>query len=145
MLVVHFNYVNSYIDTNKEKILTVVCKKAKNLLQLPDKIYIQITKMEQNVLGDTVLDLRLQNKIRLNSTLSVKEAVYVLSHELIHLAQIHTGQLKFNKNGNYVWNNRQYMNLAKLKTLSYSEYQQLPWEQDVVEKQQNLLENLLKI
>ena len=101
--------------------------------------------MEQNVLGDTVLDLRLQNKIRLNSKLSVKEAVYVLSHELIHLAQIHTGQLKFNKNGNYVWNNRQYMNLAKLKTLSYSEYQQLPWEQDVVEKQQNLLENLLKI
>lgn len=145
MLVVHFNYVNSYIDTNKEKILTVVCQKAKDLLQLPDKIYIQITKMEQNVLGDTVLDLRLQNKIRLNSTLSVKESVYVLSHELIHLAQIHTGQLKFNKNGNYVWNNRQYMNLAKLKTLSYSEYQQLPWEQDVVEKQQNLLENLLKI
>lgn len=145
MLVVHFNYVNSYIDTNKEKILTVVCQKAKDLLQLPDKIYIQITKLEQNVLGDTVLDLRLQNKIRLNSTLSVKESVYVLSHELIHLAQIHTGQLKFNKNGNYVWNNRQYMNLAKLKTLSYPEYQQLPWEQDVVEKQQNLLENLLKI
>jgi hypothetical protein len=144
-MVVNYNYVNTAYDTNKEKVLSVLCNNAKEHIELPNKVYIQISKLEPNVLGDTVLDFRLQNKIRLNSILNIKESVYVLSHELIHLSQIHIGQLKIHKNGNYIWENRQYMNLSKLKQLSFLEYQQLPWELDVAKKQQKLLENLLKI
>ena len=142
---VKYNYIACKQDTGKEAVCNKVCYKAGNLIELPDTIYIEIKLIDKQILGETILDLRSYNKITLNSLLTIKECVLVLTHELIHLSQIHKKQLTLHKNGNYVWEGKEYINLAKLKTLAYYDYLQLPWEQDVVEKQQNLLENLLKI
>lgn len=141
---VRYNYLNSKQDLSKESVLNKVCQKVSKFLDLPSTIFIEIKLIDNQILGETILDLRSYNKITLNSLLTIKECVLVLTHELIHLSQIHKKQLTLHKNGNYVWEGKEYINLAKLKTLAYYDYLQLPWEQDVVRKQRFLLENLLK-
>ena len=143
-MLVKFIYSKTKENKPKESVLSKVCQVASQFVDLPTIIYIQFATLDIKILGETVIDIRNNNKILLNSVLTIKESVLVLSHELIHLSQIHTGKLSLHKNGNYIWEGKQYFNLAKLRELTYQEYQELPWELDVVKKQQNLLINLLK-
>ena len=143
-ILVKYNYVNCKQDKRKESILSKVCNSARLQVELPNIIYIEHKFLDHAVLGETVIDLRSNRKISLNSRLTIKESILVLTHELVHLNQIHTNKLLLHKNGNYIWEGKQYGNIASLKTLSYYDYLQLPWEQDVAKIQQKLLENLLK-
>lgn len=124
-------------------VVNKVCNTSKDFIELPDRLDIIVTDLDDSTHGETIVNLVHKNKIKLNHKLSLKESVFVLAHELLHISQIHRGILGIHKNGNYIWEGKQYMNLAKLKQLSYNEYLQLPWEQDVVLKQQKLLKNLL--
>lgn len=124
-------------------VVNKVCNTSKDFIELPDRLDIIVTDLDDSTHGETIVNLVHKNKIKLNHKLSLKESVFVLAHELLHISQIHRGILGIHKNGNYIWEGKQYMNLARLKQLSYNEYLQLPWEQDVVLKQQKLLKNLL--
>lgn len=131
-------------DYKKEQLLTKVCNKVRTELELPDQIIIEFSHLAHNNYGETVLDSRTKNRIRLNSNLSYQECVYVLSHELIHLSQIHIGQLTYSRNAEYVWENKVYCSFTELRNMCYNQYKMLPWELDVAKKQQKILEFLLK-
>ena len=143
-ILVKYNYINCKQDKGKESILSKVCNSAGLLIELPNIIYIEHKSLNHAVLGETVIDLHSNKKISLNNSLTIKESILVLTHELVHLCQIHTNKLSLHKNGNYIWEGKQYGNIASLRALSYYDYLQLPWEQDVAKIQQKLLENLLK-
>jgi hypothetical protein len=119
-----------------EKVIQLVRK----LYVLPNTIEIQFENMGKNIYGMTMLDPRFPNRIRLNQDLSITEYVLPLTHELIHLHQIFTNRLQCRSGGRILWENTVYK--VNMLEMSYNDYQQLPWELDVVEKQQKLLKLL---
>ena len=107
---------------------------------LPDNIEIQFEQMGPSVYGMTMLDPRFPNRIRINQDLSLEEYLLPLTHELLHLHQTFTNRLQSRPGGRILWDKTVFK--VNMLEMSYSEYQQLPWELDVAEKQQKLLKLL---
>lgn len=120
-----------------EKLTEKVIKLMKTIYVLPDRIEIQFENLSPNIYGMTVLDPRFPNRIRINQDLSLEEYMLPLTHELLHLHQMFTNRLQSRSGGRILWDNVLYK--VNNATLSYSEYLQLPWESDVVQKQHKLL------
>jgi hypothetical protein len=119
-----------------DKVISIV----KTLYVLPDAIEIQFENMGPSVYGMTMLDPRFPNRIRLNQDLSLEEYLLPLTHELIHLHQMYTNRLQSRQGGRILWDKTVYK--VNMLEMSYDDYQQLPWELDVAEKQQKLLKLL---
>jgi hypothetical protein len=119
-----------------DKVISIV----KTLYVLPDTIEIQFENMGPSVYGMTMLDPRFPNRIRLNQDLSLEEYLLPLTHELIHLHQMYTNRLQSRQGGRILWDKVLYK--VNMLEMSYTDYQQLPWETDVAEKQQKLLKLL---
>lgn len=78
----------------------------------------------------------------MNLDLSIHEIIYPIVHELIHISQMHRGQLAISRSGVFVWEGKTYkIDQAKL---TYAQYQNLPWEKDVTDRFKVLLEKILK-
>jgi hypothetical protein len=125
-----------------EKLTEKVIKLVKEIYVLPDTIEIQFEHMDPNIYGMTMLDPRFPNRIRLNQDLSLDEFLLPLTHELLHLNQMFTNRLQSRSGGRILFDNVLYK--VNAKQLSYEEYRQLPWENDVAQKQHKLLEFLQK-
>jgi hypothetical protein len=123
-----------------EKFTDKVIKIVKNLYVLPDNIEIQFENMGDSIYGMTMLDPRFPNRICLNQDLSLEEYLLPLTHELIHLHQTYTNRLQSRHGGRIMWDKTLFK--VNMLEISYSEYQQLPWELDVIEKQTLLLKIL---
>jgi hypothetical protein len=123
-----------------EKFTAKVIDIMKKMFVLPDTIEIQFEDMGPSVYGMTVLDPRFPNRIRINQDLSLEEYLLPLTHELLHLHQMFTNRLQSRPGGRILWDKQPYK--VNMMTMSYNEYQQLPWELDVAEKQQKLLKLL---
>lgn len=123
-----------------EKLISKVTDLVKEVYCLPEQIEIQFENMGPNVYGMTMLDPRFPNRIRLNQDLQVEELVLPLTHELLHLHQIFTNRLQSRSGGKILWDKQIY----KVDSLnqSYQDYQNLPWELDVAQKQKKLLEHI---
>lgn len=130
-------------DINKEKLCTISIQKIKTKLELPYSLIIEFRKLHPSTYGLATLNSK--NIIQLNESLGYKETIIVLVHELCHVEQIHKGILRFSRKNEIVYNNKVYGTESTIKALKYSEYQKLPWELDVVKKQQSLLDFLLGI
>lgn len=144
-MTIKFVYVDGCGDTKKELLLSKVFEFAKRYYPLPQTIIIEMRKLGKSTFGETLVDPSRKNIIKLNVDLGIKESIYVLTHELIHLSQITSGQLTVSRKSELVWDHSYKISKEKLEKLSFDEYQQLPWELDVAKKQQILLEILLKI
>lgn len=120
-----------------EKFCNKVISLVKQLYVLPDTIEIQFENMGDSVYGMTMLDPRFPNRIRLNQDLNIEEILLPLTHELLHLHQIYTNRLQSRSGGRILWEGQIY----KVDTikLSYTDYQNLPWELDVSINQKRLL------
>jgi hypothetical protein len=123
-----------------EKFTEKVIKLVKTLYVLPDNIEIQFENMGDSVYGMTMLDPRFPNRIRLNQDLSLEEYLLPLTHELIHLHQMFTNRLQSRQGGRIMWDKTLFK--VNMLEMSYDEYQELPWELDVIEKQGVLLKLL---
>jgi hypothetical protein len=123
-----------------EKFTAKVIDIMKKMFVLPDTIEVQFEDMGPSVYGMTVLDPRFPNRIRINQDLSLEEYLLPLTHELLHLHQMFTNRLQSRPGGRILWDKQPYK--VNMMTMSYNEYQQLPWELDVAEKQQKLLKLL---
>jgi hypothetical protein len=123
-----------------EKFTEKVIKLVKTLYVLPDNIEIQFENMGDSVYGMTMLDPRFPNRIRLNQDLSLEEYLLPLTHELIHLHQMFTNRLQSRQGGRIMWDKTLFK--VNMLEMSYDEYQELPWELDVIEKQEVLLKLL---
>ena len=139
-----FLYIDGKPDINKELVVNNTVNIAAQYYPLPNHIIFEMRKLGHSTLGETIVDTRQKNRIKLNIDLGLKETVYVLTHEIIHLSQITTGQLTIGRNGSVIWDHGYVVDKNRLSNLSYQQYMELPWEADVVKKQQFLLEKLHK-
>lgn len=128
-------------DSQREKVASYVCNRLRDYLDLPDTIEIEFVHLGPSNYGETVIDYRYPNRMRINLDLSLTEIVIPLVHELLHLEQVKQGRLTNNRFGDILWENKVY---KVQKTLSYKDYTELPWELDVAEKQQKVLKKLVE-
>jgi hypothetical protein len=70
----------------------------------------------------------------------MKEVIVPLIHELLHLNQTYTGKLSGRRDGSFLWNSKVYY-APKIPTVQ--EWSKLPWEIDVAEKENFILEQVL--
>ena len=137
---VKFIYNTSIFDINREKVITNIFLLTKKYIELPEYLEIEFKKLNPNIYGETLLDTRFKNRIRLNEDLTCKEVIIPLIHELLHLNQIFVGRLVGRRDGSFIWDKRVY---KTSKSPDVREWENLPWEVDVAQKQQKLLEKVL--
>lgn len=125
-------------------VLTSVCMLVGQCISLPEKIEIEFSNLNESTYAELVLNTRYKNRIKINNKLSVKECINVLIHELLHLQQLHEGRLMVSSQGDYIWNKKSY-SAKNIKNLTYKEYNTLPWELDVAQKQQKILKKILEL
>jgi hypothetical protein len=129
---------NKKFDVSKHIQLTdKVIELVDKLYVLPNEIEIVFESLGKNVHGMTMLDTRYNNRIRLNIDLSIEEYIIPLTHELLHLHQLFTNRLQPKLRGKILFDNMLYK--VDSLNMSYEDYMNLPWEQDVAEKQRKLL------
>jgi hypothetical protein len=137
-VLIQFIYQDNNYSIKKELVAKQLCDSVFKIITLPDSLEIEFITMSDSVYGETMLDSRFKNRIRINSVLTEREIIIPIVHELIHVHQIHTNKLQLKSNGTCVWNNKIYK-LSQSNKLNNSEYSLLPWEIDVVNKQQSVL------
>lgn len=137
---VRFVYEVSTRDAHKEAVIRNFCAAARSILDLPSTIEICIAQLNPHLYGGIQLDWRFKNRLKLNSTLSIIELPIVLTHELIHMQQVHCGVLSVTRHGHVVWNGVTY----DTENLSYEEYRKLPWEAEVTRIETPTLNSILK-
>lgn len=140
---VRFIYAGSAYSKEREVVCSSICYIISTLIDLPENIEIEFKNLKGDRYGETLLDPRFKNRLRLDETLNVKEVMLPLVHELLHLNQTHTGKLSVRRDGVIVWGDRHFK--LPNRPITYDESMTLPWEQDVANKQQFLLEIVLKV
>ena len=138
---VRFIYSNDQYDVDRERVATNVVYLARHFIEIPKQIEIEFKNLSKQMYGETLLDPRFKNRVRLQDGLSKKEIIVPLVHELLHLEQIHIGVLVAHRNGICSWRGKMY-NLLE-RQYKHNEWATLPWEQDVANKQQDLLAKIL--
>ena len=139
---IRFIYKNCTYSKERENVITNIFVLAKQILNLPDQIEVQIEQLDDSIYAESITNTRFKNRIKLNDKLSLTELIKPIVHELIHLEQIHTGKLYADRYGNFVYHNKTYKNISPDK-LSYEDYQNLPWENDVKSKEKHVLNHIL--
>jgi len=138
-----FIYRVGRYDINRQKVISNICNIASQHITLPNYIEIEFCSLNQNVYAETLVNFKFKNRIRINESISIKELVKPLVHELIHLNQIHTGKLQTNDRGIYLWENIPYRPKSDVLT-NYDSYVNLPWEVDARAREDQLLLLVLK-
>lgn len=109
-------------------------------LELPNEIQIEFKELDENVYAETSLNPRYNNRITLNTKLEINDIIKPLIHELVHLEQINKGRLSKRRDGSYLYEGKVY----KIKPdISYDDYLNLPWENEVVIRQPVLYKMIL--
>jgi hypothetical protein len=139
---IKFIYKNAKYSKERESVLINIYSLAKDVLSLPDYIEIEIESLAESVYAESIANTRFKNRIRLNDKLTLTELIQPIVHELIHLEQIHMGRLSTNRQGHFIFDNKIYKNLDPLK-LTFEDYKNLPWEQDVRMKEKRILDYVL--
>lgn len=132
---------NSQPDIAKAKVAERLCQAAFLCLKLPDYIEVHFAHMSPGTYGEAILKPGINRVITVNLDLTVNEIIYPITHELIHLSQMHEGKLAVSRTGLYVWEGKTYK--VDTTTLSHKEYMQLPWEYDVTQRQRKLIEQII--
>jgi hypothetical protein len=137
---IKFIYSSDKYDRNRELVVENVFRIVSSIIEIPDSIEVEFRLLSQSIYGETLLDNRYKNRIRLHEGLSVKEVIVPLIHELLHLNQTYTGKLSGRRDGSFLWNSKVYY-APKIPTVQ--EWSKLPWEIDVAEKENFILEQVL--
>lgn len=135
---VRFIYPNKTKDSDKEKIVTKVCNIVEKEIKLPSDIIVEFKILDKNIYAETLVFGKTSNRIILNHLLSISDSIRPLVHELLHLNQIYTGMLSCGTRGSYRWLNENY-HFPNIQLMSYKDYMDLPWEQDVSTREKYLL------
>ena len=139
-----FIYTKSEQDIEKEKVLTHIFKSVSKHIKLPDNIEVELKNLDMSVYGETMLDARFKNRVRLNANLSTKEVFKPFIHELVHISQTYSGKLGVYRNGTVMWEGKPYTTNKPLNEIPYKEHNKLPWEQEATYLQDKLLALILE-
>lgn len=138
---IQYYYENNQHSYKHEIIITSIAKALANIISLPDLLEVCIYKLDTGIYGG--IDRYHTNRIGLDYDLPFNILPIILTHELIHVHQKHTGILRITNNGTCYWYGIPYNN-KPLDQLSAEEYAKLPWELDALSKQETILMQALK-
>jgi hypothetical protein len=139
---VRYAYPTNVRDRRKEIIIQKICDLVEQKIKLPGSIVVEFKYLGDHIYAETLIHPSIRNRILLNHNLNVKELIKPTIHELIHLSQMYTGQLRMGIRGHYIWEGDSYRHPIDQK-LSYKDYQNLPWEADVSHRETELLNYVL--
>ena len=139
---IKYYYQNNQYSNNHETIITLFANAVSKVIDLPNTLEICLYPLPDNVYGG--IDLTRVNRIGINYDLPVNILPKILTHELIHVHQKHTGILTIKSNGMCYWHGIPYTKKLP-ENMSYEEYNNLPWELDVAKKQQEIYSQALNL
>ena len=136
-------YYQNHLPSNKhEVIISSFAEAVSKVIELPKLIEVCIYPLAENVYGG--IDMQRVNRIGINYNLPFELIPEILTHELIHVHQKHIGILTIKSNGLCCWHGIPYT--SKLpEDMAYEEYQNLPWELDVTNRQQEVFKKALSL
>lgn len=138
---IKFFYQNNQHSYKKEVIITSFANAVAKVIELPDTLEVCLYPLDENVYGG--IDRNRVNRLGINYDLPLDMLPHILTHELIHVHQKHTGILRITPNGMCYWHGIPYTKQSP-EEMSYEDYQNLPWELDVVNRQQKIFSDALK-
>lgn len=141
---ISYIYTKTNQNLQTEDLLNKIFESISKHIALPKSIEVEFKNLSMSVYGETLLDNRFKNRIRLNANLSAKELFKPFIHELIHLSQTHTGKLGVYRNGTVMWEGKPYIVNKPINELTFKEHAELPWEQEVRYTEKKLLREILK-
>lgn len=139
---IRYFYKNNQHSYKHESIITYFSNAIAQVIELPPTLEVCLYDLGPEVYGG--IDMYMINRIGLNYDLSFEDLPKILTHELIHVHQKHTKLLEFRINRHYYWRGIPYTNKTP-EQLTHEEYQNLPWEIDVKERQSKVLQMALDL
>lgn len=139
---IKFYYKNRPQSIKREVVISGFARAISNVIDLPDTLEVCLYDLGKNVYGG--IDMFTVNRIGINYELDYESIPLILTHELIHVNQKHKKHLEIRNNGYYYWMGIPYSN-KPLEELTFEEYQNLPWELDVVQRQTKVLQMAMDI
>jgi len=133
---IKFIYAGDAYDKGRELILDKIFNIASEYINLPQYIEVEFRKLNPAIYGETLLERRFKNRIRLHEELNAKECIVPFVHELIHLNQIHERRLMGLRENIFLWE-------GKTVVSTIDNWHNQPWEIEVLEKQEDLLDKIL--
>ena len=112
-----------------------------SLIELPETLEVCLYNFADNVYGG--VDRYKHNRIGINYKLELYDIPEIVVHELIHVHQRYKRKLEI-KNGTYYWYGIPYSNKLP-EEMTYFDYKETPWEIDVENKLDKLLDQVLEI
>ena len=137
---IKFIYIGTEYSVAREVVVERIASILSTIIELPKNIEVEFRSLPESVYGETLIDNRYKNRIRLQESLSPKEVIVPLIHELLHLNQTYTGKLSGRRDGTFLWNKKVYQSP---KTPTIQEWSKLPWEIDVAEREVQILAEVL--
>lgn len=142
MLNVRYFYQNNDYRPQHESIINSFANAISQVIELPPLLEVCLYDLGNSVYGG--IDMYRINRIGINLNVPLNEVPSILSHELIHVHQKHTGTLKIKHNGNCYWHG--ILVSTKLPDdILFEDYMDLPWERDAYNKQTKVLQQALDI
>jgi hypothetical protein len=138
---VKFFYQNKPRTPEKELLIKNFANLLATVLELPPSIEVCLYDLGGRVYGG--IDTHVLNRLGINYNLDVNAIPLILTHELIHVSQKHTKLLEIKRNGHFYWKGIPYTNKLP-EELTQTEYENLPWEIDVQNRQTKVLQTVLK-
>jgi len=139
---IRYFYKNKPQKIKAEAIIDSFANAIGEVIELPNTIEICLYDLGKNVYGG--IDMYAVNRIGLNYDLDYESIPLILTHELIHVNQKHKKHLEVRRNGYYYWMGIPHSN-KPLDQLTFEEYQNLPWEVDVIQRQTKVLQMAMEI
>ena len=139
---IHYIYNVGEYNVVREKVITNVINICEEHLKLPEDIEIEFVYLSESVYAQTIVTHRFKNRLQVNNSLSAKEVIKPVIHELIHLEQMHTGKLYSNGKGVCVYEGIRYNITQDIP--SYHDYVNLPWELDAMSREPKMLKIVLE-
>jgi len=112
------------------------------VIELPPTVEVCLYPLAPNMHGG--IDRVRINRIGINYNLLMQDLPLILTHELIHVHQKHKGILKIDSKNNCYWHGIYQTNKLP-EQMTYEEYENLPWEVDVRNKQTEVFKNALAV
>jgi len=140
---IQFIYSGETNFRDRELVVENLVSCVSSLIILPEKIEVEFKKLRPSIYGETVLDPRFPNRIRLSDSLVAREVIKPVVHELLHLNQTFTGKLSVRSDGTYVWMGKFFR--VDTSKVTVDEWAKLPWEQDVANSENYILQKALTL
>lgn len=139
---VRFYYQDGNRLLQHEAIVKAFTVAVSKVIELPPLVEVCLYNLGKNVYGG--IDMFRINRVGVNIEVPLEQLPKILTHELIHVHQKHTGTLKIKRDGSSYWHG--VLITKKMpEDMLYEEYENLPWELDVRHRLDQVFSDALKL